>query len=376
MRDQGGGAIVNISSLAAVGAASTLTAYKVSKAGVNALTQTLAVAYAADGIRVNAIMPGLIDTPMAVDAAARAAGRPRDRLAAARARQVPLGHQGTAWDMAHAALFLASDEVGLHHRCGAAGRRRAGRHGRLSAPATIVLVHGAWHGAWCWERVVSDLEADGLEVVAVDLPGHGDDPGPLGDLHDDAARVTAVLDEVGRDAVLVGHSYGGAVITEAGVHPRVRHLVYLCAFALELDESCAEAASDDPETRQLSHTGRPNVADGFVFGDDTITLEPTIAARCLYNDCDPRTIEWALARLGPQPVVTLGQSPTATAWHQVESTYVVCTDDQIVHPGLQAILARRCSHQVEWATSHSPFLSQPALVAGLLGDIARSAAPG
>ena len=60
----------------------------------------------------------------------------------------------------------------------------------------------------------------------------------------------------------------------------------------------------------------------------------------------------------------------------VESTYVVCTNDQIVHPGLQAILARRCSHQVEWATSHSPFLSQPALVAGLLGDIARSAAPG
>jgi NAD(P)-dependent dehydrogenase (short-subunit alcohol dehydrogenase family) len=111
MREQGGGAIVNISSLAAVAAASTLTAYKVSKAGVNALTQTLAVAHASDGIRVNAIMPGLIDTPMAVDANARATGRPREDLAAARARRVPLGHQGTAWDVAHAALFLASDEA-------------------------------------------------------------------------------------------------------------------------------------------------------------------------------------------------------------------------------------------------------------------------
>jgi NAD(P)-dependent dehydrogenase (short-subunit alcohol dehydrogenase family) len=111
MRDQGGGAIVNISSLAAVAAASTLTAYKISKAGVNALTQTLAVAHAADGIRVNAIMPGLIDTPMAVDAAARATGRPREQLAAARARHVPLGHQGSAWDVAHAALFLASDDA-------------------------------------------------------------------------------------------------------------------------------------------------------------------------------------------------------------------------------------------------------------------------
>ena len=111
LREQGGGAIVNVSSLAAVAAASTLTAYKVSKAGVNALTQTLAIAHAADGIRVNAIMPGLIDTPMAVDAAARARGRSRDELAAARARHVPLGHQGSAWDVAHAALFLASDEA-------------------------------------------------------------------------------------------------------------------------------------------------------------------------------------------------------------------------------------------------------------------------
>ena len=113
MRDQGGGAIVNISSLAAVAAATTLTAYKVSKAGVNALTQTLAATYARDGIRVNAIMPGLIDTPMGVDAAARAAGRPRQQLAEARARHVPLGHQGTAWDVAHAALYLASDEAGF-----------------------------------------------------------------------------------------------------------------------------------------------------------------------------------------------------------------------------------------------------------------------
>ena len=111
MREQRGGAIVNISSLAAVAAATTLTAYKVSKAGVNALTQTLATTYARDGIRANAIMPGLIDTPMGVDAAARAMGRSRQELAEARARRVPLGHQGSAWDVAHAALILASDEA-------------------------------------------------------------------------------------------------------------------------------------------------------------------------------------------------------------------------------------------------------------------------
>jgi NAD(P)-dependent dehydrogenase (short-subunit alcohol dehydrogenase family) len=110
MRERRGGSIVNVSSVAAIAAAGGLTAYKVSKAGVNALTQQLAVTNARHGIRANAIMPGLMDTPMAVDAAARASGRSRDEVAAARAALVPLGHQGTAWDVANAALFLASDE--------------------------------------------------------------------------------------------------------------------------------------------------------------------------------------------------------------------------------------------------------------------------
>jgi NAD(P)-dependent dehydrogenase (short-subunit alcohol dehydrogenase family) len=111
MREQRAGAIVNISSVAAVAGVGNLTAYKISKAGVNALTQALAVTNARFGIRANAIMPGLIDTPMAVDATARARDVPRADVAAARARIVPLGHQGTAWDIAHAALFLASDEA-------------------------------------------------------------------------------------------------------------------------------------------------------------------------------------------------------------------------------------------------------------------------
>jgi len=111
MREHGGGAIVNVSSVAAVASATNLTAYKVSKAGVNALTQSLAIAHAKDGIRVNAIMPGLIDTPMAVDAVARITGRTRDEVAERRAARVPLGHQGVAWDVAHAALYLASDEA-------------------------------------------------------------------------------------------------------------------------------------------------------------------------------------------------------------------------------------------------------------------------
>ncbi len=111
MRAQGQGSIVNVSSLAAVAAAGNLTAYKLSKAGVNALTQNLAVTNARHGVRANAIMPGFIDTPMAVDAPARALGVDREDLARPRAEHVPMGRQGTAWDVAHAALFLASDEA-------------------------------------------------------------------------------------------------------------------------------------------------------------------------------------------------------------------------------------------------------------------------
>ncbi len=111
MREQGSGVILNVSSAAAV-CAHPLVAYKTSKAAVNALTEQLAIANARHGIRVNAIMPGLMNTPMAIENISRARGVSREALVAERDAMVPLGGKmGTAWDVAHAALFLASDEA-------------------------------------------------------------------------------------------------------------------------------------------------------------------------------------------------------------------------------------------------------------------------
>lgn len=111
MRRQGGGAIVNVSSIAAV-CATPIVAYKASKAGVNAYTQSLAVGNAKHGIRANVIMPGLMNTPMAIEGIAAATGVDKAKLVAMRDAQVPLGgRMGTAWDVAYAALFLASDEA-------------------------------------------------------------------------------------------------------------------------------------------------------------------------------------------------------------------------------------------------------------------------
>ena len=110
MREQGAGSIVNISSMASV-LSTPVLAYKVSKAGVNALTQNVAAGNARHGVRCNAVLPGLMNTPMAIDAWAERAGIPREEAVRRRDAIVPLGKMGTAWDVAYAVLYLASDEA-------------------------------------------------------------------------------------------------------------------------------------------------------------------------------------------------------------------------------------------------------------------------
>jgi NAD(P)-dependent dehydrogenase (short-subunit alcohol dehydrogenase family) len=111
MRQQGSGAIINISSVASIAGTTNMVAYKTSKAALNALTQSLALANARFGVRVNAILPGLINTPMAIEGLSSARGISKEELIAQRDRMVPMGKMGSAWDVAHAALFLASDEA-------------------------------------------------------------------------------------------------------------------------------------------------------------------------------------------------------------------------------------------------------------------------
>jgi pimeloyl-ACP methyl ester carboxylesterase len=238
-------------------------------------------------------------------------------------------------------------------------------------PAAVVLVHGAWHGAWCWQPVMDRLSTAGVSAFAIDLPGHGSDLGPSGDLHQDAARVRLLLDTLEPPVVLVGHSYGGAVITEAGDHASVAHLVYLAALALDWGESCLTVAAGEAQAATIAHEGRPDLAAGLVPGpDDSLTLDRSLAAQCLYEDCDDETTGWALDRLGAQPLITLQQTPEAVAWRQRSSTYVVCANDLTVHPALQELLANRCTTRVEWDCGHSPFLSHPTLVADLLTELA------
>ena len=112
MRQRQSGSIVNISSVAAVAGAVALTAYKISKIGMNALGQSLALSNARYGIRVNTVMPGLMDTPMAIEGISRARNLSREQVRAERNQQVPLrGKMGTGWDIGYASVFLHSDEA-------------------------------------------------------------------------------------------------------------------------------------------------------------------------------------------------------------------------------------------------------------------------
>ncbi len=192
----------------------------------------------------------------------------------------------------------------------------------------------------------------------------------MADLYGEVARVVETLERLHEPAVLVGHSYGGAVITEAGEHPTVERLVFIAALVLDAGETCSAAAVGESEAAGISFEGRRDLSEGFIIGSHhTVALEPKVVAECLFNDCDDATVAWALDRLDPHPLRSLEQSPRRVAWRAKPTTYAVCADDLVVHPELPHILAARCISSTTWPTGHTPFLSHPELVVEFLSQV-------
>lgn len=233
----------------------------------------------------------------------------------------------------------------------------------------VVLVHGLWHGAWCWAALQSELDRRGVPSLAVDLPGHGASTAPAGGLHDDAAHVVAVVEQIQRAGhehiVLVGHSYGGAVITEAAGRVDVDHLVYVTAFALDDGESVARAlGSFEAHDVEIDRAVVPS-SDGTAT-----TLDPTRATTALYGDCPAESIRAALPRLCAQPVAAVRDTVTGSPRDSIPSSYVVCTRDRAVHPAHQAVMAARCTSRIDIDTDHSPFISAVGPLADAIQPVA------
>jgi pimeloyl-ACP methyl ester carboxylesterase len=214
---------------------------------------------------------------------------------------------------------------------------------------TMVLVHGAFHGSWCFDPLLPELTERGIDTVTVDLP--------LTSLSADAAVVTEALDRCDGPVVLLGHSYGGAVITVAGTHPAVDQLVYLTAMAPDSGGTASEGPVE---------IGPVFMAALQVSSDGRLEVDPAQAAAVFYPDADPATGAAFADKLRPGSTGGDDLVPSA-AWREKPTSYVVCTDDPILLPEAQrAIAARTGAAVVEMAGDHSPFVARPAELADLL----------
>ncbi len=236
--------------------------------------------------------------------------------------------------------------------------------------STYVLVHGAWHGGWCWHKVASRLEAKGHRVVAPDFPGHGEDKTPIEDVTFPAIveRICKAIDAQKEPVVLVGHSYGGAVITQAGElrAGRVRKLVYVTAFIVGDGQTVMDVARQDREN---------DLGDAIAYAADgrTATLNAAALKPALYARCGDDDI--ALARASVRPEAMTGmQVPIRTSpanWGKLPRVYVECTEDRAISIAQQRRMhqAHPCEAVHTLETDHSPFFSTPDELTEILASL-------
>ncbi len=232
-----------------------------------------------------------------------------------------------------------------------------------------MFIHGAFSrdGAWWWAPTAALLERTGIASTAVALPSCGETgTAPTGagpGLDEDTAAATAVLDE-DEPAILVAHSYGGIVASQAGEHPAVERLVYISSFLPRVGDSLAVLSSGATNpVPVIPH------ADGSVGLDDGDTAATD--ARFLHDIADPDLVRGAHERLCAQSSVVFGAETTTAAWERVPSTYLVCAEDRSTDPDLQRAHAARATTIHELPAAHFPMLSRPDLVADCIEAITR-----
>lgn len=236
-------------------------------------------------------------------------------------------------------------------------------------PRTYVLIAGAWHGAWCWERLAPLLRQAGHRVLTPELPATGADHTPAGEVTLDSwARVVAEVVSTATEPVLVGHSRGGIVISRAAelVPERIGGLVYLSAYLLPAGATLAAEARADRGSLVPAHM---IPADSGL----TCTLRPDVVRDAFYGDCDAETAAFAAARLSPEPLKPLVTplKVTVARFGSVPRAYIECTRDRTVSLESQRRMqsAWSCQPVITLESDHSPFLSHPRELADALAAL-------
>jgi pimeloyl-ACP methyl ester carboxylesterase len=229
-----------------------------------------------------------------------------------------------------------------------------------STQPSIVLVHGAFADATGWQKVIPLLEAKGFTVTAVQ--------NPLKSIADDVATTKRVIDAQKGDVVLVGHSYGGAVITGAGAdHAKVKALVYVAAFAPEAGERIGELIASYPATA-LATALVPDSA-GFLYIDRSQFHE------VFAQDVSDGEASIMAATQKPIASGSFGEPLTATAWKSIPSWYAVSAQDHAINPELERFMAKRMKAKItELDASHVSFISQPAEIVKIIEEAAETLA--
>lgn len=238
---------------------------------------------------------------------------------------------------------------------------------------TYLLVHGAWHGDWCWDKVVPLMEAKGYKVVAIDLPSHGADTTDASTVtfDDYVSKVTETAKRLEGEIILVGHSMGGTVISQAAEilgKEKVDKLVYLDAFLPRNGESVSSLARMI-ESGLPADSTRLTIGAGLIVSEDrkTSTFKPEVADMLFYHDCSQADREFAHKHLSRQAFAPLGApvSVSDSVYGVIPKFFILCTESKDLD---KSILPTRvhCEKVLKIKSGHSPFFSKPKQLANML----------
>src|SRR5215813_4992259 len=226
----------------------------------------------------------------------------------------------------------------------------------MNTKATIVFVHGLWADGSSWGKLINPLVDKGYEVISVQ--------NPTTSLEDDVTATQRAIDRAAGDVILVGHSWGGFVITEAGVDPRVKALVYIAAFAPDKGETGAS----------LNESVSPTILPGFVQNaNGYLTLSREGVGKAFASDLTPKEQDVVYAVQEPAAQKVFGDVANNVAWKTKPSWFVVASEDNAINPELERRMAKRANAKTTvLKSSHVAMLSKPNEVLDVILDAAKS----